>query len=178
MSKRIFIINGIPTSGKDTFVELVSNIIPTMNVSSVDKIKEITKEIEEEAGLNELPKTEEKRKFLSDLKALTASYCDMPFQSMKQKVKMFNHSENLCLFLHIREPEEIKRAVKEFNAKTILVVRNSVKQITSNTSDANVYNYNYDYTITNNGTIEALNQIAEYFVKEHVLYKEETLNEK
>ncbi len=93
----------------------------------------------------------------------------MPFQNMKQKVKEFNKDEiNQCLFLHIREPEEIKRAVEEFNAETILVTRDTVKQITSNKADANDYNYKFDYTVTNNGTIEDLKKVAEYFVKEHV----------
>ncbi len=165
MNKKIFIINGSGGIGKDTFVELVSELVPTLNFSSVNKVKQIAKEI----GWDGISKTEKDRKFLSDLKILTSEYCDMPFQNMKQKVKEFNKDEiNQCLFLHIREPEEIKRAVEEFNAETILVTRDTVKQITSNMADANVYNYKYDYTVTNNGTIEDLKKVAEYFVKEHV----------
>ena len=175
-NKKIFVINGPAGSGKDTFIELVNKYIIAVNVSSVDKIKKIATQM----GWDGISKTEKDRKFLSDLKKITSEYCDLSFEYLKERVKQFQTPPNLgmCLFLHIREPEEIERAVKEFKAETILVTRDSVKQITSNTSDANVYNYNYDYTITNNGTIEALNQIAEYFVKEHVLYKEETLNEK
>ena len=164
MSKKIFVINGIATSGKDTFVELVSEFVPTKNISSVDKIKEIAKLI----GWDGESKTEKDRKFLSDLKLLTSKYCDMPFQYMKEQVENFNNSKDLCLFLHIREPEEIKRAVKEFNAKTILITRNSVEQIMSNMADANVYNYEYDYTIHNDGTIEDLKKVAEQFVKDYV----------
>ena len=165
MNKKIFIINGAPTAGKDTFVELISELIPTLNFSSVDKVKQIAKEI----GWDGISKTEKDRKFLSDLKVLTSEYCDMPFQNMKQKVEEFNKDKiNQYLFLHIREPEEIKRAVKEFNAKTILITRNTVKQITSNMADANVYNYKYDYTVTNNGTIEDLKKVAEHFVKKSI----------
>lgn len=165
MSKKIFVINGIATSGKDTFVELVSEFVPTKNISSVDKIKEIARLI----GWDGESKTEKDRKFLSDLKLLTSKYCDMPFQYMKEQVENFNNSKDLCLFLHIREPEEIERAVKEFNAKTILITRYSVAPITSNTSDANINNYKYDYEITNNGTLENFKRMAEYFVKKEIL---------
>ena len=90
-------------------------------------------------------------------------------KSMKEQVNKFNEDKrDNVLFLHIREPEEIKRAVKEFNAKTILVTRNSVEQIMSNMADANVYNYEYDYTIHNDGTIEDLKKVAEQFVKDYI----------
>lgn len=164
MNKKIFIINGSGGVGKDTFVELVSEFASIMNFSSVDKVKDIAKEI----GWNGT-KTEKDRKFLSDLKILTAEYCDMPFQSMKHKVEEFKQSDiHQCLFLHIREPQEIQRAVNEFNAETILITRDSVQQITSNMADANVYNYNYDYEIRNNGTINSFRQIAKHFVKENI----------
>ena len=163
--KKIFIINGSGGVGKDTFVELVSQFFPVVNFSSVHKVKEIAIEI----GWDGKSKTEKDRKFLSDLKLLTGNYCDMPFQSMKEQVDKFNEDKkDNVLFLHIREPEEIKRAVKEFNAKTILVTRNSVEQIMSNMADANVYNYEYDYTIHNDGTIEDLKKVAEQFVKDYI----------
>lgn len=123
MNKQIFIINGSGGVGKDTFVDLVSielndimkRFHTVINFSSVDKLKQIAKEI----GWNG-EKTEKDRKFLSDLKELTSQYCDMSFQSMTEKVNEFMSDENsIFLFLHIREPEEIARAVKEFGAKTI-----------------------------------------------------------
>lgn len=163
--KKIFIINGSGGVGKDTFVELVSQFFSVVNFSSVHKVKEIAIKI----GWDGKSKTEKDRKFLSDLKLLTGEYCDMPFQSMKEQVNKFNEDKrDNVLFLHIREPEEIKRAVKEFSAKTILVTRNSVEQIMSNMADANVYNYEYDYTIHNDGTIEDLKKVAEQFVKDYI----------
>ena len=66
----------------------------------------------------------------------------------------------------LREPEEIIRAVKEFDAKTILVVRDTVKYITSNMADKNVFNYDYDYVIQNNGTITDLKQKAKELIDE------------
>ncbi len=170
MDKQIFIINGSGGVGKDTFVELVSTELndtlkkfhTVENFSSVDKVKEIAIEIGWDGK-----KREKDRKFLSDLKNLSSNYCDMPFQSMKNKVNEFiKNDENKFLFLHIREPEEIIRAVKEFDAKTILVVRDTVKYITSNMADKNVFNYDYDYVIQNNGTITDLKQKAKELIDE------------
>lgn len=169
LNKQIFVINGSGGVGKDTFVNLVSielndimkQFHTVMNFSSVDKVKEIAKEI----GWDDR-KTERDRKFLSDLKILTSNYCDMSFQSMKEKVDEFMlDKHSIYLFLHIREPQEIKRAVKEFRANTILIRRNSIKHITSNMADENVFNYNYDFVIDNNGTLEELKDKAKEFIR-------------
>lgn len=169
LNKQIFIINGSGGVGKDTFVKFISDELndimkkfhTVVNFSSVDKVKEIAREI----GWNG-EKTEKDRKFLSDLKRLTGEYCDMPFESMKNSVNEFlRNEENKILFLHIREPEEIARTVKEFDAKTILVIRDSVKHITSNMSDENVFNYKYDYVIKNNGTLDELKNKAKEFLE-------------
>ena len=165
-------INGSGGVGKDTFVELVSielnNILKrfhtVVNFSSVDKVKEIAREIGWDGG-----KSEKDRKFLSDLKKLSGEFCDMPFQSMKSKVDEFNKDENgQILFLHIREPEEIKRVVREFEAKTVLITRDTVKHIVSNISDMNVFNYNYYYVINNSGTIEDLKEKVKQFLDETI----------
>lgn len=169
MNKQIFVINGFGGVGKDTFVELVSAELndrlkrfhTVVNFSSVDRVKEIAKEIGWKGK-----KSEKDRKFLSDLKSLTKDYCDMPFQSMKNKAENFQKSDKeKILFLHIREPEEIERAVKEFGAKTILITRNDVEHIVSNESDKNVFNYDYDFVINNNGTIEDLKDKVDNFIK-------------
>lgn len=170
MNKYIFVINGSGGVGKDTFVNLVSielndvmkQFHTVINFSSVDKVKQIAREI----GWNG-KKTEKDRKFLSDLKILTSKYCDMPFQSMKEKVDEFMlDKDGIYLFLHIREPEEIKRAVKEFKANTILIRRDSIKHIISNMADENVFNYNYDFVIDNNGTMEELKDKVKEFIRE------------
>ena len=157
--KKIFILNGSGGVGKDTFVDLVSNYIPTIHFSSVTKVKEIAKAIGWDGG-----KTEKDRKFLSDLKVLCTEYNNMPFNSMKEKVSEFINSDFNALFIDIREPNEIEIAKQAFNAETVLVKRDSVMHITSNMADANVYNYQYDYIIENNGDISDLNNTAKMFV--------------
>lgn len=170
MIKKIFIINGSGGVGKDLFVRKVyksililfpEKVYQVWNYSSIDKVKSIAAQI----GWNG-KKNEKDRKFLSDLKVLTTEYNDMPFEDLKQKVKSFEEEDRaIFLFLHIREPKEIERAKNEFNAKTILVTRNSVPQITSNVADGSVFNYEYDIEIKNNGDEEELEKIADSFVK-------------
>lgn len=173
MKQQIFIINGSGGVGKDAFVEEVRNQTKTNlstkvdNYSSVSKVKEIAKIIGWDGA-----KTEKDRKFLSDLKLLTTEYNDMPLNDMKRFANsVMNDGVDISkiLFLHIREPEEIAKAVsefKEYNAKTILVKRDSVKHITSNMADENVYNYNYDIVINNNGTLEDLKVKANCFLND------------
>jgi len=156
--KEIIIINGTGGSGKDTFVEFVSKYAYVFNFSSVDKVKEVAKVIGWNGG-----KTEKDRKFLSDLKRLTTAYNDMAFNSIKSAVEYFQNSDEEIMFIHIREPEEIARAQLAFNAKTLLIKRAGLENITSNYSDASVENYEYDYRIYND-TLEGLEQSAIDFV--------------
>ena len=159
MEKQIIIINGTGGSGKDTFVEFTMKYAKVMNFSSIDKVKEVAKVIGWDGG-----KTEKDRKFLSDLKRLTTEYNDMAFNSIADAVLVFKNSDYEIMFIHIREPEEIKRAAQAFNAKTLLIKREGLANIASNYSDASVENYDYDYKIENT-TLEKLDEEAENFVK-------------
>jgi hypothetical protein len=163
--KQVFIINGSGGVGKDTFVSLVTKhmFLPVMNFSSVDKVKAIARIIGWTGG-----KTERDRKFLSDLKLLCTDYNNMPFVSMGEKVEEFNYSDAAMLFLHIREPEEIEKAKIAFNAKTVLIKRDAVKQITSNMADGNVFNYQYDIVVDNDGDVESFERKAAAFVNDFV----------
>ena len=89
----------------------------------------------------------------------------MSFNEMKVRVEEFLKSPAEILFLHIREPEEIKRAVSAFGAKTLLIKKEGLKNITSNSSDADVDNYDYDYIIINT-SLENLEKEAKKFVQE------------
>ena len=160
MNKKIIVINGTGGSGKDTFVEYVSKYAKVYNFSSVDKVKEIAKLI----GWTGT-KTDKDRKFLSDLKKLTTNYNDMSFVSIKEAINKFNSSDDEIMFIHIREPEEILKVVEASGAKTILIKRKNLDNINSNTSDMNVDNYNYDYYINNDGTLEDFEEKAKEFLE-------------
>lgn len=111
-------------------------------------------------------KTEEDRKFLSDLKILWTNYNDTPFKTMVATINTFKkHTEYKVLFLMIREPEEIQRMVDYCKAKTLLIKSNRVSPIKSNMADANVNNYEYDYTVYNNGSLDDLEKQALEFAE-------------
>ena len=161
MNKHIVIINGSGGVGKDSFVHAAAKFACVINFSSVDKIKEAAKIIGWSGE-----KSEKSRQLLSGMKDLSIAYNDGPFQSMKKKVSEFYNTKADILFLHIREPEEIERAKKEFDAHTLLIIRNSVDHVKSNHADANVFHYDYDFTIQNDGDLANLAIRAKEFVEE------------
>ena len=115
-------------------------------------------------------KDEKSRKFLSDLKVLTSQYNDLPFKRIQNQIDEFNKDEKYnVLLIDIREPEEIRKLCNNYNyVKTILIRRNSVKNITSNMADAGVFDYDYDFVIENNGTIDELKNTVKNFIKENI----------
>ena len=151
INKQIFITNGMARCGKDTFAKYLNEIIPTLKYSSIDKVKEIARL----CGWDGVSKTEKDRKFLSDLKLLTTGYSNMPFEAIRNKVTEFLNDDTYeIMLIDIREPAEIDKAKNTFKAKTILIENKNIKQITSNMADANVFNYEYDYIIKNNSSLE------------------------
>ena len=162
--KHIFITNGMARCGKDTFAAFLNEFIPTLKYSSIDKVKEIAKLCGWDGG-----KSEKDRRFLSDLKVLTSQYSNMPFKAIENEVERFLTDEkHFVMLIDIREPEEIEKAKNAFNAKTILIENNRVEFIDSNMADANVFNYNYDFVIKNNGTLEEFKKEIECFARTYI----------
>lgn len=169
MKKHIFVINGAAGSGKDTFVDCLIIAAKDMvevggieNYSSVSVIKDIAKRLGWDGA-----KSEKDRKFLSDLKLLCKEYNDLPFKSLIHTVSNFYKNLNdEFLFIHIREPEEIERAKTAFGAKTILLKNPKTSPVESNISDKNVYNYDYDIIINNDGSISDLKELAPVFISD------------
>lgn len=161
MQKQIIVINGTGGSGKDTFVNFCTEFAKVTNISSVDKVKEAAKIL---VGWNG-EKDEKSRKLLVDLKQLSIEYNDFPMQYIKSEHEKFIQGDSEYLFIHIREISEIEKIKKMLSAKTLLIRNPRVNLITSNSSDGNVYKYNYDYIIDNEGTLEDLKNKAENFIK-------------
>ncbi len=162
MEKRIIIINGTGGAGKDTFVSFCSEIEKVLNISTVDKVKEAAKIL---VGWNG-EKDEVSRKLLVDLKQLSIAYNDAPTKYICEMAEKFRNSEDNLMFVHIREAEEIEKAKKLLNAKTLLVTNPRVELITSNDSDGKVNEYQYDYYLENDGTLEELKEKAKKFIEE------------
>ena len=166
----VFVINGAPRSGKDTLVELFEEYLNTRldNFSTVDFVKEIATKY----GGWDGQKTLKDRKFLSDLKDLFTEWNDIPFATIVEKI-MFRIEEyedfgmdlhSRVVFIHCREPQEIRKFKDRLGAKTILMRRDEAEnQEQSNHADARVLDYEYDYTFENNGTIaDLLQKVSEF----------------
>lgn len=152
MKKFIVVINGAGGVGKDTLIGFVKKKYPVRNVSSITPIKRAAEIL---GWSNE--KDDKSRKFLSDLKLLSTEYNDYPLKLLLSKTNTF-----LCLdtynvmFVHIREPQEIKKYVEAVNAKvvTLLITRKAVKHDYGNMADDNVENYEYDYIYENDLSLD------------------------
>lgn len=160
--KKIYVTNGSAQNGKDSFAEFLGKYISVFKYSSIDLVKDML----EFAGVPKEPKTEEYRLLCSDLKDRLTKYDDIPFKDITSVVTDFknNKIESEVLLIDIREPEEIARAVKTFGAETILVRNPNAIKIESNHADRDVENYEYDYIIENDGTLEQLKRVAKLFI--------------
>lgn len=162
------IINGAPCSGKSTFVSLCKKFYEDIfECSTVDLVKEIAVSLGWD-GTKDL----KNRKFLSNLKDILTEWKDIPYNDIiKRSEEHWNEFKTPNMmpitFVHCREPEEIQKFKDRLGALTVFVTRDEIEKLqTSNYADAEVYNYNYDYIVDNNGTLENLEITAERFVTE------------
>ena len=165
MNKKVIIINGSGGVGKDTFVEFCSEFANVKNISSVDKVKEAARVLVGWDGT----KDDKSRKLLVDLKQLSIDFNDYPVTYIKEETEKFlENEEQDIMFVHIREISEIEKVKKLLGdkIKTLLITSTRVEKILTNSSDANVDKFNYDYYIDNSGTLEELKEKANKFLME------------
>lgn len=163
---KVIVINGYPRAGKDTFVKFCQDVLGTFrcrNLSTIDCIKKNARYF---GYLGE--KTPEARRFLAKLKDITSEYNDFSYKYIKKQLYYIQDQESphckIVVFIHCREPKEIDRFVKDYNAITVLVKNKRVKDEYSNEADANVEDYRYDVTILNNTTLDNLKLSAKAFI--------------
>ena len=105
------------------------------------------------------------------MKALLLEWNDVPWKKVVSELKIFaeeerSHKYETIVFIDSREPMEIARFSRELNAESILITRPDLHvEAQSNSSDANVFNYDYDYIISNDGTVAEWEEKAELFLK-------------
>ena len=176
---KVVVVNGAPMSGKTTFEELCQEIcdpfvkepgfedgsILCVDIcSTVDFVKLVAKQCGWD-GTKDL----KNRKFLSDLKDLLTEWNDVPFKKIQSRINVRAKSfaaVDWIFFVDCREPAEIQKLKERLNATTVLIRRESVEDNeTSNHADANVFDYNYDVTIYNNGSLEIFKTMAKEFIK-------------
>ena len=164
-NKLIFVINGSGGSGKDSFCNIIKQYSghDTFIISSVDEVKKKAKLL----GWDGISKTERDRKFLSDLKDLCTWYNDAPYNYIRQQIMYFKVDVTKeIMFIHIREPKEIEKLKETYpEVKTILITNKNVPIITSNNADSGVFDYEYDYYINNDGTLDDLKKTALNFIE-------------
>lgn len=194
----IIVINGSGGKGKDTFTNLcleltyknknidkdilitpkedILNTLENMknnklkNMCNIDSVY-LVKNLATMAGWDGT-KTENNRKFLSDLKDLLSNWDDVPYkETIKniniaiKNIKNFNNGDGL-IFVHSREPKEIQRYVNYFDSNichTLLVKNPNVSAILSNHADKNVEDYHYDFIVYNNKDLNSLKEKAKLF---------------
>lgn len=162
---KVALINGNGGVGKDTFIQICQKEYSKdkiWNISTVDLVKEAAKIL----GWNG-EKDERSRKFLSDLKDLSEDYSNLSEKYISKVIEEAKTTQKVeVIFVHVREPEQIKKLKEEFNAVTLLIKNNRVKQIETNHADKDVENFNYNFVIENNGSIIELTEKAVKFLKE------------
>lgn len=147
--KKIFIVNGKPRAGKDTFAELLGKYCRVFKYSSVDKVKQIAAKCGWDGS-----KMDKDRRFLAELKRITTEYNDMSYDDVAEKVAYFLKTDFFdVMLIDIREPEEIERAIEGFGAEAIFIESKHAQTVITNQADKNVENFEYDHIVKNNGSL-------------------------
>ena len=165
MKPKIIVINGYPQSGKDTFCEFAHERYRCVTYSTVDTVKELATDMGWDGT-----KTPENRAMLSALKDFTTEWFDMTYHEMIDLINYEIESNKdyetdpknttKFIFLHIREPKDIKRmaewcAESAIECYLVCIEREEIKdQEQSNHADKNIDFISYDDYISNNGTLE------------------------
>ena len=155
MKKAVLVINGAGGVGKDTLCDLAAKHLKIRNISTITPIKELARMCGWDGS-----KDDKSRKFLADMKQLTVAYNDFPTKWALNIFREFMTTDEQILFVHIREPEEIKKFVSATDgfAKALLVRGGDrmKKSHYGNAADDCVENYSYDYYFLNDkGLAEA-----------------------
>lgn len=180
---KVVIINGKPQSGKDTFCKYAQGYCDddesanTLIISSVDPLKEMLTQLGWDGT-----KTDKIRDMLMDMKQLWVQNQDGPTMFLFNNILEFHKActgEDNIVFVHIREPEEIKKLVNALtgfesmgiDVISLLVIResgedtpNQPAETRRSDDEALINSYEYDVTINNNEDLIKLQELAAEFV--------------
>ena len=180
---KVVIINGKPQSGKDTFCKYAQGYCDddesanTLIISSVDPLKEMLTQLGWDGT-----KTDKIRDMLMDMKQLWVQNQDGPTMFLFNNILEFHKTctgEDNIVFVHIREPEEIKKLVNALtgfesmgiDVISLLVIRkgeedtpNQPAETRRSDDEALINSYKYDVTINNDEDLIKLQELAAEFV--------------
>jgi len=165
-NKYIFIVNGYPGSGKDTFIDIIKKKLNSEG-HFVHKSSYVTaiKEVAEKIGWNG-KKDERGRKLLADICKASTDYNNFLLDNLYFTLRYTGEHNNLSfLFWIVRDPNVIKKIKKDYpETKTIIIKRENLKNF-DNCADKNINEIEYDIVIENNGTMKDLEDSCELFIK-------------
>ena len=180
---KVVIINGKPQSGKDTFCKYAQGYCDddesanTLIISSVDPLKEMLTQLGWDGT-----KTNKIRDMLMDMKQLWVQNQDGPTMFLFNNILEFHKActgDDNIVFVHIREPEEIKKLVNALtgfesmgiDVISLLVIRkgeedtpNQPAETRRSDDEALINSYKYDVTINNDEDLIKLQELAAEFV--------------
>lgn len=164
----IFIINGYPASGKDTFVEMVREEllprgIPVHNISSIRPVWNMLKS----AGIDMDRKGPAERKLAAEVKSALENYdwCVTKRVMEDARASLIGAQHALC-FVHMREAAAIKRAIPlggTHRVMKVLVKRPGAIEDMDNHADTDVMNTTYDIIVNNDSDLTGLRGAAKFF---------------
>lgn len=165
MSIHIFVLNGSPRSGKDTFCTLMEDHGVVKHYSYVD----FTRTMLDKMRVDYRKKTDRDRQLLETINNALEAYDDIPMKDICENVIYAIAKadfRNLFIFVDIRKPENIKRFIEKFpDAKTLYI--DDGKELSNATeSDHSVKDYDYDYYVMNDGSLGDLKKKVDSFVHE------------
>jgi len=158
---KVFYVNGVARSGKDTFVDIVrENFSRTHSLSSIEAVKQICVR---EFGWDGI-KDEKGRALLGDIKQAWVKYNDGPFNTMKKilddiretEIKEGHSTENL-VFIMIRESSEIQKMIDAVGGYAVCIQRPDIDA--GDTEKAFLKankGFKYDFTVINDGNLDDL----------------------
>lgn len=175
---KFVVINGVGTSGKDTFIDYVKNVWErkqdenwVVNFSTIFSVKEAVNFLLE--GKDE-EKTDEYRTFLSEVKEAWIKYNDGPTKQVIDMVKLYQELEkmgdNYIIFIHCREIPEIEKIIAEIKSLgesvySLLIDRPGIKIPKCEKDNlATIKSFQYDDVIINE-SLEELEDAAENYVE-------------
>jgi len=166
VEKIVIAINGAGGAGKDTFCSAVAGRYKVRSVSSIDPIKKIAAS----GGWTYGDKGTAGRRLLSELKAAFTAYNDLPNRYAVEQYRQFMADpEEEVLFVHIREPEEIRKFQRSVPRCRTLLVRSPRTEGTvyGNDSDDGVEGFDYDFVYMNDKPLEEMAADAAAFFAKH-----------
>lgn len=175
---KVFILNGKPRAGKDTFACMLDelchqrfhDVALVRHYSMVSRVKEIASTFCGWTG----GKTDADRDFLSDLKDLCDKYCDMSFKDCYNKAIECSASGFRVMLIDSREPADIKRLCEALGAKSVFIDNERVNVTATNRADNAVCNMEYDYIVHNNGTMDEFrSNVLDFAVKTGIVEEED-----